>query len=85
MTKILELFTLSMLSNNIVHIFDRHSTRPEKKFKEVKLTQRELQIKLNGMLFVLLGCKSMDSTYGKDHALSRNFKAKSKTMEDKGI
>lgn len=75
-----------MLSNNIVSIFDRHSTRPEKVFKEVKLTQREPQIKLNRMLFVLLGCKSMGCTYGTDHALSRNSKAKSKKkMVDKVI
>ena len=57
----------------------------KKFYKEVKSTQRQPQIKLNGMLFVLLGCKSMDCTYGTDHALLRNFKAKSKKMEDKGI
>ena len=54
-------------------------------FEDVKSTQLEQQIKFNGMPFVVLGCKNMDCTYGKDHAISRKIKAKSKKMKDKVV
>ena len=51
----------------------------------MKSTQLEQQIKFNGMPFVVLGCKNMDCTHGKDHAISRKIKAKSKKIEDKVV
>ena len=40
----------------------------------MKSTQLEQQIKFNGMPFVVLGCKNMDCTHGKDHEISREIK-----------
>ena len=37
------------------------------------------------MPFVVLGCKNMDCTHGKDHAISRKIKAKSKKIEYKVV
>ena len=36
------------------------------------------QIKFKEMSLVELGCKTMDCTHGKDHAISRKIKAKEK-------
>ena len=36
------------------------------------------------MPFVVLGCKNMDCTHGKDHAISRKIKAKSKKIGGQG-
>ena len=35
------------------------------------------------MPFVVLGCKTMDCTHGKDHAISRKIKGKSKKKKKK--
>ena len=43
-------------------------------FEDVKSAQLEQQIKFNGMPFVVLGCKNMDCTHGKDHEISREIK-----------
>ena len=40
-------------------------------FEDVKSAQLEQQIKFNGMPFVVLGCKNMDCTHSKDHAILR--------------
>ena len=43
----------------IVCYIDILQAGTENIFEEVKFNQREPQIKLNGIMFVLLGCKNM--------------------------
>ena len=65
-----------------------YSTRSENIFWRRKINSTRVAIKFNGMPFVVLGCKTMDCRHGKDHAISRKIKAKSKKkkkMEDKVV